>query len=809
MAGEGGELKNHTKLFLIIFLAVLVSLFLSVFFTHAEDPAPPAPTNTETYGPSPPPSPTNTETYGPSPPPTTTTGSPSPGSSSGTSEGLSTTGTQLKAPNTSNYPTLKEALDPVSKGKGKTGWIFNIWNYCLSLVNIIVAGILIFLAFVNILRIQIDTYALKKALPTLIIAVILANFSMLICRMVVDFSDALTKTFAGDPKQLASDLQYAMGFVNASSGSTAGSTAAVGTELGILSFAVVMLFMGAPAVTLIALAIGFILCVIPGIGILILAFLLYVRTGVIYVLVAVSPLAFICMALPATQSFFKQWWGQFARWVFMAPVVFFLLKIASMVKTEPGSFSIWAYVISLGMLYLAILVPFKMGGAVMSVWSGLGKKLGGAGLKHAGMVADKKFGDATEKLGMKRWSPAGLYTGWKKSADMYWQRHQAEVTGTGMEVREGLTSLPGQILQGGKGGFWKAQPHYTQAVMEPLKKEAQNIATAYPFDIENKEIPKLLANATNQREAAQLVLAGTMAGSIDQKDIKDLYLKKWDRQYIKTNGEKITGSSHALINQASDIASKNALAPTIVNEWSKVSGGLGGGVAVKTSPDAVANRQFKNLQKKADQFWTPGNEHNMQKIVQTSIDVVNKKELKDFTENEIGHQMFLDYINKNSSRIKNQDLKKEVENTLTTKPLFNTIVDKGEIGQSLNLAGIGKEEKEAFLTGIKGINGLDIDISVPLKGQVDYVSQFMGKQGGQVLQNYKNFVTSETNRIKGELERGTANGTLTLERKQRIDAANVYLDKLGNKINTIQDLTSKSKSIEDLVKNWKQRSKPA
>ncbi|TSC94423.1 MAG: Uncharacterized protein Athens101428_280, partial [Candidatus Berkelbacteria bacterium Athens1014_28] len=71
----------------------------------------------------------------------------------------------------------------------------NIWQQVMNIVNSLVLAAFIFIAFMNILRIQLDSYAVKKILPTFIMAVILANFSFLIARILLDFSNVFTSYF--------------------------------------------------------------------------------------------------------------------------------------------------------------------------------------------------------------------------------------------------------------------------------------------------------------------------------------------------------------------------------------------------------------------------------------------------------------------------------------------------------------------------------------------------------------------------------------------------------------------------------------
>ncbi|MCL5795747.1 MAG: type IV secretion system protein [Patescibacteria group bacterium] len=268
--------------------------------------------------------------------------------------------------------TLVQTLNPATNTSGEKFWVFVVWRFCMSLINAVMVAFLIFLAFVNILRIQMDTYAIKKILPTLVLAVILANFSLLICRAVVDFSDVLVRTFAENKAQLASDLVSSLGLTK-----SVKPVAAVG--LGTLTV-VGLFFAAGGAASLLLILVGIIFAFLPGIAILVLAFLLWIRVIVVQVLVAFSPLAFIAMALPMTKSWFAKWWSEFARWVFMAVIIFFLLKIISLMKpATPGTLEIWTLVAAWVILYLTIQVPFKMGGAIMAAWGGIGKAISGIG----------------------------------------------------------------------------------------------------------------------------------------------------------------------------------------------------------------------------------------------------------------------------------------------------------------------------------------------------------------------------------------------------------------------------------------------
>jgi len=266
------------------------------------------------------------------------------------------------------YAKLSNDINTKAKGSTRE-WVAQIWTYCMSLVNILVIAVLIFLAFVNILRIQYDTYMLKKVLPTLILAVILANFSLFTCRMVVDFSEVLTRSIiVPNPTSKVVAMQD---FENAKLLLAQRMTDAMGVK--ILGYAggieegmthVPVVQMLAPAskfVSIILLTIiGFVLMGIVFILVLFLALVLWVRIPVVLFLAAISPLAFMAMVLPVTQGYFKQWWGQFLKWTFMLPITLFLFRVVSLFGVT-GDFDITAYVVSLAVMYYAVQLPFKMG----------------------------------------------------------------------------------------------------------------------------------------------------------------------------------------------------------------------------------------------------------------------------------------------------------------------------------------------------------------------------------------------------------------------------------------------------------------
>lgn len=300
---------------------------------------------------------------------------------------------------------------------GSTAWIFTIWKIMLGIANVIVVAFLLFLAAVNILHLQYDTYQIKKTLPLLIGGAIAANFSILICRMIVDFAQVLTVTFASDPQNLAKGYLCAVG-VSATTGS-------------MLAYGAILL----PVLILLIVAVL--------IAIAILAFLLWIRKTVIFLLVAVSPVAFILYAFPPTQGLFKQWWGWFLRWTFMGPIIMLLLWAGSMIGGGVNGpdgctgIQIERLLIVVGLTFVAGTVPFKLGGAVMGAWGNAGKWLGKKGAGAADYGLAKKTG----------WSPSAAYQAYKMNNASKRENTLAKATA---DQRDMQNKLSGQKTEFGR-----------------------------------------------------------------------------------------------------------------------------------------------------------------------------------------------------------------------------------------------------------------------------------------------------------------------------------------------------------------------
>jgi hypothetical protein len=209
-----------------------------------------------------------------------------------------------------------------------------------------------------------------------------------------------------------------------------------GAGVGTIGFLAVFFATGTAWVALvlgvIILAIMFFL---PSLAVLVLALLFYVRTWMLLFLITISPLAFLGISWGPTQTLFKRWWNQFLMWTFMVPIAFFFFWIAvelhqavhkSCLSTpDDCQFGLGLYIAGLVLVWLAVMAPFKLGGAVGSVVGGAIKRYGGAAAGWGAAVGYGKLSREMESIYRRREredkrrlpSPRAFLAGYKRSRE--------------------------------------------------------------------------------------------------------------------------------------------------------------------------------------------------------------------------------------------------------------------------------------------------------------------------------------------------------------------------------------------------------
>jgi len=200
-----------------------------------------------------------------------------------------------------------------------------VWQAMVGLLDVAVLVGFIILALSNVFHIKFEEYQVKKALPGLIVGVILANLSFSICLFFVDLIQRLTNLFISTPGDFIQNMVdlYAWTYWIAEIGVVGGGFFGLITGIGWG----VMIF-------------GLILFLVPVLILLGVGALLWFRAIVILVLITFSPFAFFFNFFPIQISFItensKKWFSWFATWLAIGPLIFALFWIAFQFSKSTG-----------------------------------------------------------------------------------------------------------------------------------------------------------------------------------------------------------------------------------------------------------------------------------------------------------------------------------------------------------------------------------------------------------------------------------------------------------------------------------------
>ena len=195
------------------------------------------------------------------------------------------------------------SLPPFSSEPGSV--LSTVLGNVVDIANILYILIFLVLIFAgSIPFLNLDSYTIKKTLPKFILAVILTQFSLQICSIIVDFFNLLGLAIPNVLFGISQGAQTA-----ALTGEGASTLSKVGSGVGAA--------VGISGAAVAAGSIGWILILLIAIAALISAIVaivyLIIRYFVLFTLVILSPIAFVSWVLPGTEKFFKQWWTNFIK----------------------------------------------------------------------------------------------------------------------------------------------------------------------------------------------------------------------------------------------------------------------------------------------------------------------------------------------------------------------------------------------------------------------------------------------------------------------------------------------------------------
>lgn len=271
--------------------------------------------------------------------------------------------------------------------------LFAAWQIFQGIANIGFVIFLLVIIFSQLTGKGIDNYGVKRALPRLIIAAILINLSYFLCQIAVDLSNIVGKgvydlftsfefNATKGVNSLATDLGTTLQSIQ--TGQTATSLTMFGILAGLLAGGIAVVSVG-PLAALVALLISLFTAVV---AILIVFVLLGLRQALAIILVATSPVAFVCYIFPGTQKLFTKWTKILSGILLTFPICGIMMgggEFASklLLSTEQTGFffGLVAMLAAIAPLFFVPVVLRKslaavgnIGAKVSTFASGLGKK---------------------------------------------------------------------------------------------------------------------------------------------------------------------------------------------------------------------------------------------------------------------------------------------------------------------------------------------------------------------------------------------------------------------------------------------------
>lgn len=280
------------------------------------------------------------------------------------------------------------------------------WTAVRDVCNLFFLLILLFIAFCTIL--QIEKYHAKKILLTFILMALLINFSKPIAIFIFDGSQLLMNFFLiklkGDNASFSASLAGTSNIANIlwndESLNWSGNDKNTASQLAVkYLFADIFLFM-------------------LGMAYIVMAIYLLIRIIAIWILIILSPFAFLFDAVPDFKKLYSDWWSALFKYCYVGPAIAFFLWLSTFLEktalsqslnkqktmegvaaTSNDTFLTWVvqfiipFFVVLVFLYASIIIADKFGiqfaGAITSRanrWMGRAAKLGGAGLLAAGTL---------------------------------------------------------------------------------------------------------------------------------------------------------------------------------------------------------------------------------------------------------------------------------------------------------------------------------------------------------------------------------------------------------------------------------------
>ncbi len=192
--------------------------------------------------------------------------------------------------------------------------IYAGWEIVRNICNILFIVAIIAMGMGTLLR--FESYQWRHLLVQLVIAALLVNFSLVIGQTILAFADTIQNQFLPNNVDVIRSLARDLMVSNTSNalGQSINSTGSFASTIQYLFW--------------VSLAIGSFLVFAA------MAVFLVVRVVALWVLLMLSPIAYVARILPTTKGLSGTWWSNFLKYAFFTPVLAFFLNMAAVISNN-------------------------------------------------------------------------------------------------------------------------------------------------------------------------------------------------------------------------------------------------------------------------------------------------------------------------------------------------------------------------------------------------------------------------------------------------------------------------------------------
>lgn len=203
------------------------------------------------------------------------------------------------------------------------------WAVTRDLANLFLVVALIIIAFATILNIQ--KYQAQALMKNFLFAALLVNFSRTICGLMIDASQVVMSTFVSGYSETAAGnmvkLFHVGDWMKLAVAPVAQTTAVAGGNAGINESSIAG-FVSNLLSSLAGFIFTFFVALAAALAVFSLVVVLVQRIITLWMLIIVSPLAFVAQVLPYTATYANKWWDAFIKQLIVGPAVAFIVWVS-------------------------------------------------------------------------------------------------------------------------------------------------------------------------------------------------------------------------------------------------------------------------------------------------------------------------------------------------------------------------------------------------------------------------------------------------------------------------------------------------